>query len=60
MAHCKYCDKEFYQVNKRHFFCTEECKIIYNTVNAPKKIVKCSYCGKDIERIRHLKQKTYF
>jgi G:T-mismatch repair DNA endonuclease (very short patch repair protein) len=57
---CRQCGKEFEQIHKKHFFCTEECKTAYWTVNAPTKIVKCATCGNDIVRLRHLKNERYF
>jgi len=57
---CKQCNKEFDQIHKRHFFCTLECKRIYNTVNGPRKIVNCSFCNKEIERPRSLKRDNFF
>jgi G:T-mismatch repair DNA endonuclease (very short patch repair protein)/YHS domain-containing protein len=57
---CKHCGVIFKQIHKRHFFCSENCKIEYNIIHAPTKIVNCSTCGKEIERVRCLKQNNYF
>jgi len=57
---CKKCGKEFEQIHKRNFFCCKECKVKYNTEHSPTKKVLCSNCGEEIDRLRHLKQETYF
>jgi len=52
---CKKCGKEFYQTNKRHYFCCVECKGLYNYKKAPQKQIMCSNCGKIFKRSQHWK-----
>jgi G:T-mismatch repair DNA endonuclease (very short patch repair protein) len=57
---CKECCKEFSQIHKRHYFCCEGCKRIYSSKHVITKIVFCSMCNKEIERIRSLKRDHFF
>ncbi len=59
-SHCKQCGEEFLQQQKTHIFCCTECKTIYGMQHPLTKVATCSFCGKEIIRVRSKKSKNFF
>lgn len=59
---CKRCGTVFIQKHKRHFYCSNACKVLDGTENTPMEDVACSNCGEIISRIKSLvkRKKNFF